>query len=245
MEVIRHNAVGQHADAAEGFQSAHEAVEMKLFLVANDKLPIDDSRNAVSDMLSFGQESGFSHENGLLVVPKSRKFALFSFNKSLSLFTLESKARKEGLNDVAREELRQQESRPILEQIKERLDRDLSNQDILPSSPLGKAIRYATPLWAGLERYAQDGHGMVEIDNNQTENAIRPTAIGKKNWLFIGHPKAGQTSAIIYTIVENCRMWGIDPMEYLLDVMPRVMDTPTNRVAELLPRAWLRARENA
>ncbi len=77
------------------------------------------------------------------------------------------------------------------------------------------------------------------------ENAIRPTAIGKKNWLFIGHPKAGQTSAIIYTMVENCRMWDIDPMEYLNDVLPRIMDHPKSRIAELLPRQWKQAREVA
>jgi hypothetical protein len=78
----------------------------------------------------------------------------------------------------------------------------------------------------------------VEIDTNQVENAIRPTAVGKKNWLFIGHPKAGQMSAVIYTIVENCRMHSIDPMEYLLDVLPRIEDHPMSRVAELLPPAW-------
>ena len=65
----------------------------------------------------------------------------------------------------------------------------------------------------------------------------RPRAIGKKNWLFIGHRNAGQMSAIIYTIVENCRIWEVDSMECLLDVMPRIMEHPSDRIAELLPRA--------
>jgi hypothetical protein len=95
------------------------------------------------------------------------------------------------------------------------------------------------------------------------ENAIRPTAVGKKNWLFIGHPKAGQRSAILYTIIEpeqsgdrlpkaarrasaasqNCRLCGINPLEYLCDVMPKIMDHPVGRVAELLPRQWKAARD--
>jgi len=90
-----------------------------------------------------------------------------------------------------------------------------------------------------------------------------PTAIGKKNWLFIGHPKAGQRSAILYTIIEpersgdrlpkaarrasvasqNCRLCGINPLEYLCDVMPRIMDHPASRVSELLPRQWQAARD--
>ncbi len=159
------------------------------------------------------------------------------------LYRVEAEAREADLCHERRGELRSERSRPVLDDIEKRLDRDLSSSDILPSSPLGKAIRYTLPLWEGLVRYADKEHGVVEIDNNLTENAIRPTAIGKKNWLFIGHPKTGQMSAIIYTIVENCRMWDINPMEYLLDVMPRVMEHPADRVAELLPRAWKAARE--
>lgn len=84
------------------------------------------------------------------------------------------------------------------------------------------------------------------IHNNLVENAIRPSAIGKKNWLFIGHPKAGQRSAIIYTMVENCRLHGIDPLAYLTDVMPRLVDREDGaEVGDLLPRQWKAAREAA
>jgi len=92
--------------------------------------------------------------------------------------------------------------------------------------------------WENLERYAQAGNGEVEIDNNFVENSIRPTAVGKKNWLSIGHPNAGQDSAIIYTIIENCRMHKVNPMTYLVDVLPRIQDHPINRISELLPRQW-------
>jgi transposase len=161
------------------------------------------------------------------------------------LYRIESKAREGELDQSQREAMRKQESLPVLKTIKARLERDMSSVDILPSSPLGRAIRYTLTRWQGLLRYAEAGSGEVEIDNNPVENAIRPTAIGKKNWLFIGHPKAGQTSAIIYTMVENCRMWDIDPMEYLNDVLPRIMDHPKSRIAELLPRQWKQAREVA
>lgn len=162
--------------------------------------------------------------------------------KIQKLYRIEERARNDGLDHGGRTSLRQREAQPILLEIKARLDRDLGNPEVLPSSPLGKAVRYALPLWAGLQRYTEAGHGMVEIDNNLTENAIRPTAVGKKNWLFIGHPKAGQTSAIIYTMVENCRMWDIDPLEYFADVLPRVMDHTASKVAELLPKQWKQAR---
>lgn len=154
------------------------------------------------------------------------------------LYRVETQAREAGSDAVRRGELRAAQSKPVLAGIKERLDRDLSSGDILPSSPLGKAVRYALGRWPGLIRYAEPENGEVEIDTNEVENAIRPTAVGKKNWLFIGHPKAGQMSAIIYTIIENCRLHGIDPTEYLLDVLPRIESHPEDRRAELLPAAW-------
>ena len=136
----------------------------------------------------------------------------------------------------------------------------------MPTSPLTIAMNYTANLWPELNRYAEPGNGMIEpersgdrlpqaarrvsvanqIDNNLVENAIRPIAIGKKNWLFIGHPKAGQRSAIIYTMVENCRVHGIDPLAYLTDVMPRIVDRDSGAdVSDLLPRQWQAARNAA
>lgn len=159
------------------------------------------------------------------------------------LYLIEKQARESGLDESDRERLREELSRPVLARIKERLDRDCEDERLLPASPLGKAIHYTLERWSGLERYAKSGSGHIEIDNNGVENAIRPTAVGKKNWLFIGHPKAGQRSAILYTIIENCRLHGINPLEYLCDVMPKIMDHPAKRITELLPRQWKAARE--
>jgi transposase len=154
------------------------------------------------------------------------------------LYRVEAKARENNSTHEQREALRAEESRPILAEIKKHLDADVNNPAILPSSPLGKALSYIRDRWQYLEAYAADGNGEVEIDNNEVENAIRPTAVGKKNWLFIGHPKAGQNSAIIYTIIENCRMWNVNPFTYLVDVLPKIQDHPANRISELLPRQW-------
>ena len=158
------------------------------------------------------------------------------------LYRIESRCDESVLSDDARAEVRGRESVPLLENIKTRLERDHGSGRILPSSPLGKAINYTLARWASLKRYAEPGNGEVRIDNNPVENAIRPSAIGKKNWLFIGHPNAGQRSAIIYTIIEECRLHQVDPLAYLADVMPRIMDHSSHRIVELLPRQWAEAR---
>jgi len=85
---------------------------------------------------------------------------------------------------------------------------------------LGSAIDYALGQWRTLEVYLSDDR--VEIDNNLVENAIRPTAIGKKNWLFIGEADAGQRSAIVYTLIECCRRCGLNSFACLRDVLSRL-----------------------
>ena len=106
----------------------------------------------------------------------------------------------------------------------------------LPQSPMGQAISYALNQWATLQRFLD--HGEVEIDNNLVENAIRPTAIGKKNWLFFGSEEAGQRSAVIYTLIENCRMHGVEPYTYLKDVLERLPTMTNQQVARLTPLNW-------
>jgi transposase len=107
----------------------------------------------------------------------------------------------------------------------------------LPQSRLGKACTYLLSNWSVLT--AHRNYAYTRIDNNLVENAIRPSAIGKKNWLFIGHPDAGQRSAIIYSIVVSCKRRGIDPLQYLRDVLQR-LPSMTNRddLTPLTPAAW-------
>jgi hypothetical protein len=109
-----------------------------------------------------------------------------------------------------------------------------------PQSLLGQASDYALGQWPALEIFLSDGR--VEIDNNLVENAIRPTAIGKKNWLFIGAAEAGERSAIIYTLIESCRRRGIDPYAYLRDVLTRLPNMTNRQIPEVTPEAWAKAR---
>jgi len=110
-----------------------------------------------------------------------------------------------------------------------------------PSSTMGKACAYALNLWDDLLVYLEDGR--IEIDNNEVENSIRPTAVGKKNWLFIGAAEAGERSAILFTVVEACRRYGINPFEYLRDVFTRMPGMRAAEYAKLTPRAWAAERK--
>jgi hypothetical protein len=105
---------------------------------------------------------------------------------------------------------------------------------------LGQAIDYALGQWNTLEIYLEDGR--VEIDNNLVENAIRPTALGKKNWLFMGDARAGERGAIIYTVIESCRRRDLDPYGYLKDVLNRLPSMTNKQVPQITPEAWSRAR---
>jgi transposase len=109
----------------------------------------------------------------------------------------------------------------------------------LPRSNFGKAIDYTLGSRQMLSVYLEDGR--LEIDNNQVENAIRPTALGKKNWLFIGEAAAGERSAILYTIIESCRRRGIDPLAYLRDVLTRLPSATNWTVHELTPENWAKS----
>lgn len=107
----------------------------------------------------------------------------------------------------------------------------------LPQSQLGKACSYLLNYWDVIVAHRE--HPFTRLDNNLVENAIRPSAIGKKNWLFIGHPGAGQRSAIIYSLVVSCQRHGKDPLAYLRDVL-RCLPAMSNRddLTPLTPAAW-------
>jgi hypothetical protein len=125
----------------------------------------------------------------------------------------------------------------------ERLGRALNKlqNQYLPKSLMGQAVRYVLNQWPLLERFLE--HGEVEIDNNLVENAIRPTAVGKKNWLFFGSEEAGHRSAVMYTLIENCRMHGVEPYAYLKDVLERLPTTTNQQVGQLTPLNWKSARQ--
>ena len=102
--------------------------------------------------------------------------------------------------------------------------------------PLGKAIRYTLNQWEALVRYLEDGR--YEIDTNLVENAIRPSCVGKKNWLFIGHPDAGWRSAVIYSLLITARRYRLDPAAWLTDVLRRIPTCTHANLPELLAWNW-------
>ena len=107
----------------------------------------------------------------------------------------------------------------------------------LPKANLGKACTYLLGQWSALINHCLLGE--TRIDNNLIENAIRPSAIGKKNFLFIGSPGAGQRSAIIYSIIVSCERHGIDPYAYMCDVLERLPKmTNQENIDALLPGNW-------
>jgi transposase len=137
-----------------------------------------------------------------------------------NLYEIEAGLRRRGVSPKLRAVTRAQQSQPIHQRIHRALVRLKATNHYLPQSLMGLAIDYTLSQWPMLSVYLGDGR--VEIDNNLVENAIRPTAIGKKNWLFFGEAHAGERGAIIYTIIESCRRRSIDPHAYLLDVLTRL-----------------------
>ena len=107
---------------------------------------------------------------------------------------------------------------------------------VLPQSTLGKAVRYLLNEYMALVGYLRDGR--FEIDSNLVENDVRPSAVGKRRWLFIGHPDAGWRSAVIYTLIQSCRRYGINAQDYLTDVLQRLPSMTTSQVPALLPHRW-------
>ena len=150
------------------------------------------------------------------------------------LYEIEREARAGGMSWEQRLGLRQQKSRPIFQSLKERILE--MRQERSPGSTFARACDYALGQWTRMEEYLKDGR--LEIDNNWCEGAIRPIALGRKNWLHIGSEAAGPKIAAIISIVETCRRLDINLRTYLYDVLPRLGEWPITRVAELTPSAW-------
>ncbi len=157
------------------------------------------------------------------------------------LYALEAKLRNARAGPNLRAAARASQSQPVLARMQRALLRLKTTHRYLPRSLMGKAIDYALNQWPALLIFADDGR--LEIDNNLIENAIRPTAIGKKNWLFIGEAQAGARSAILYTIIECCRRRGLDPFTYLRDVFTRLPSATNWQVKDLTPEAWAKAQQ--
>jgi hypothetical protein len=155
------------------------------------------------------------------------------------LYRIERKLRLSKVGPRLRVAVRAHQARPIYQRLHRIFTQLKRKRRYLPRSRMGLAIDYTLNLWPLLGVYLNDGR--IEIDQNLVENAIRPTALGKKNWLFIGEAEAGERSAILYTIVECCRRRGIDPYAYLRDILTRLPSATNWQIKDLTPEAWARS----
>lgn len=134
--------------------------------------------------------------------------------------------------------IRQEKQIPIIEKLIAACKSRLQKGNILPKSKLRTALGYFCGLIPYLKNYAF--HAEARLDNNTAERAIRPLAIGRKNWLFVGNKNGGEAAATALSLIQSCRNLGVNPREYLEDVMRRLMGHPANKLRELLPDQWVK-----
>jgi len=127
--------------------------------------------------------------------------------------------------------VRIERSVPLLAQLKTRFEETLNK--VSRKSSFAEALRYSLSRWDALTRYTTDGR--LDICNNAAERAIRPLALGRKNWTFIGTESAGDRAAVMYTIIETAKINNLDPEAYLRALITRIADHPAKRIDELLP----------
>ena len=137
--------------------------------------------------------------------------------------------------DTVRLSLRQAKSVPLLETIKEWLDKE--QKLVLPRSPMAQAITYTLNQWEALNVYTTQGY--LNIDNNAAERALKRVAIGRKNWLFAGHDEAAKSAAILITLIASAERHGVDPQAYLTGVLARIAATSISQLERFLPERWL------
>jgi transposase len=140
------------------------------------------------------------------------------------------------LDADARRTLRREQAVPLLARI-DAVRQDLA-RTVLPKSPLGDALRYLSNQWVALQRYVDDGR--LAADNNRAENQLRVVAVGRKNWLFAGSLEGARRAALLYSLVQSCKLVDVPPFDYLRDVLLRVATHPQRLLGQLTPKGWAR-----
>lgn len=150
------------------------------------------------------------------------------------LYAIEKRAKEEQYTDEQLLAARQAEALPIFEDIWAAMTE--YKDQVLPKSPMGKAIGYAMNQWEALKRYT--GDPQLSIDNNVAERMLRMVVIGRKNYLFAGSEAGARRAAIIYSLVASCKWHGHDPFAYFSDVLKKVTTWPASKIDDLLPANW-------
>src|SRR5271168_2009889 len=167
------------------------------------------------------------------------KLAAWFVRQIGQLYAVEKRLREQKAGPALRQAMREWQSQPVLTRLHRAME--LIRRKSLPQGLLGQAIDYTLKRWTALTQFITDG--TLEIDNNLIENAIRPSALGKKNWLFVGHPEAGERSAVIYTLLGSCRRHGVNPFDYLKDLFTRLPAAKITEIQQFTPAAWAKAKD--
>lgn len=165
--------------------------------------------------------------------------ASYALEQMQILYQIERKAIDANLSADQIRELRKKESYPILVEFEKWLVDNIDQ--VLPKSKIGQAILYTYNIYPRLVRYVIDGR--YRIDNNGAENAVRPLALGRKNYLFCQNHEAARHTAIIYSLLGTCKINNVNPVEWLTDILDRINDTKNTELKNLLPLQWENARK--
>jgi transposase len=154
------------------------------------------------------------------------------------LYDIEKDAVRRKLSGSALVAWRTQHSLPVLSAFRAwMIDQ---SRELLPKSPMATAISYTLSNWTALIRYVEDGE--LVLDNNRSERALRGIAVGRKNWLYFGSDGGGKVAAILLTLLKSAQRNGLNPFDYLTDVLTRIADHPQSKIGDLLPHRWKAAR---
>lgn len=167
--------------------------------------------------------------------PEKARLGLAFFKR---LYRIEEQAREQELDFQQRYVLRQEHSRPVMEELKQWLLEQ--KQQVVPKTPIYKAVNYTLNIFPRLERCLDKGQ--YELDNNQIENKIRPLALGRRNYLFCGSHQGAKRNAMMYSLFACCKKEQVNPYRWMVEVLNKIPDYPANKLADLLPHNWKKNR---
>ena len=150
------------------------------------------------------------------------------------LYRIEARAKAQAMSLEARLELRQREAKPIFMDVGQLIA--TMRKDVLPKSPLGKALSYAENQWPAMARYLEVAQ--AELDNNSIEHALRGVVLGRRNWLHVGQEAGGEKAANLFSLMITCKRLGVEPYAYLHDILRRLPTHPNKDIWQLTPRGW-------
>lgn len=238
-----------------GFLWVYRSIKQKLVLF---DYRISRSREVPQELLKefsgFLQTDGYSvydefalRENITLVgcmalarryfekaLENDRTRAQFFIEKLQPVYALEREIKTDKISEEKIISLRKEKALPVLKELEQWLKDNVTQ--VTPQSPIGKAIAYALPRWKKLMVYID--YPFLEIDNNLVENAIRPTVLGRKNYLFSGSHDGAQRSAMMYSFIGSCKMNDVNPADWLADILPKIPTTKKSDLHTLLPNSW-------